>query len=292
MREFKPLEVESFLGKYIKSGLAFDMSKTSTGVSIYRDGKVTSFALQFDADDEEFTYATGLRMQELEESLLSVLDGDTHFDIIAVEEAILGVNAKVTSVAYALNYFIDYLIATGKLTCDKFVRINNKTWKRIIKSVTGTQSIKIGQDKEKKEIIEAFRRLNYPLASKHLTFKSWSAYMKSGYQDMLDSVGVLFGAVYYINVEGQSNNRIVRKSMKIVDSLEKAMKVSKFPVIDCPVQPSQLTTWYKGLTQVAKESTTFICKVPTLGRFGVEQGYLKLHDEYYIVVNVSVKIAK
>lgn len=292
MHDYKPVSIPEFVGKHIKTGLSLDISKTSTGLTFFNDGKITSCAVQFEIKDEASPYATGLRMVELEEAIFELTQGVTHFDVICVEEAILGINSKVSSVAYGLNYFIDYLLASGKVSCDKFHRVNNSSWKKVLRELTGAPTPKVGQDKDKKFVIEAMKRLGYALAYKHETFPSWNAYIKSGYQDMLDSVGLLFATVYMSYFDNRLTKKTVTKKLKIFDSLEKSLKFAKFDIIDANVTPSQLSLWYKGLNKVADKSATYICKADSLGRFGVEQGYLEYHDTYYVVVNVTVKVVQ
>lgn len=282
-------KVEIFLENQGKSVLAFDLSKTSTGLAIYRNGELKTYALQFETKDEDTVLANGHRMMEMVDALKQLLGEDRHFDVICVEEALLGVNAKVSSVAYGLNFFIDYLVVSGVVTCSTFHRINNKSWKASLRAMAGTKTVKVGTDKEKREIIQSFKALGYPLAYAHESFKSWTAYKKSGKQDMLDAVGVMMGTLQALSSVGGGLRRKVTRSVKIATTLEEAVKSAKYPIREVSVHHSNLTTWYKTVASETFEPTSYLISTPKLGRFGVEQKYFTLSDQYFVLVNVNVK---
>jgi len=227
-------------------------------------------------------------MLELREAIVDIVGENTHFDLICVEEAILGVNAKVSGVAYALNFVIDMLILDGVITCDHFMRINNKSWKAIMRKHTGVIPLKSGSDKDKKDIINYFQALNYSMGYQVNSFKSWSAYMKSGIQDMLDSVGVMYGSVEKVFRESNRSTKKVRKTQKVFDNLEEAVKYAKLPIKEVSISPEKLLPWFDDLKFVTDESTSYIVKTNSLGRFGIVKGYLHDYETYYLVVNVKL----
>lgn len=286
--EIKAVSVDGFIGKYVDRALSLDVSKTSTGLTIFDNGRTQPYCLKLETDDNTAKYPVGERMLELREAIVDIVGENTHFDLICVEEAILGVNAKVSGVAYALNFVIDMLILDGVITCDHFMRINNKSWKAIMRKHTGVIPLKSGSDKDKKDIINYFQALNYSMGYQVNSFKSWSAYMKSGIQDMLDSVGVMYGSVEKVFREPSRSTKKVRKTQKVFDNLEDAVKYSKFRIKEVSITPEKLLPWFDDLKFVTDESTSYIVKTNSLGRFGIVKGYLYDYETYYLVVNVKL----
>ena len=286
--EIKAVSVDDFIGKYVDRALSLDISKTSTGLTIFENGRTQPYCLKLETDDNTAKYPVGERMLELREAIVDIVGENTHFDLICVEEAILGVNAKVSGVAYALNFVIDMLILDGVITCDHFMRINNKSWKAVMRKHTGVIPLKSGSDKDKKDIINYFQALNYSMGYQVNSFKSWSAYMKSGIQDMLDSVGVMYGSVEKVFREPSRSTKKVRKTQKVFDNLEDAVKYSKFSIKEVSVEPEKLLPWFDDLKFVTDESTSYIVKTDSLGRFGIVKGHLHDFETYYLVVNVKL----
>lgn len=286
--EIKAVSVDDFIGKYVDRALSLDVSKTSTGLTIFENGRTQPYCLKLETDDNTAKYPVGERMLELREAIVDIVGENTHFDLICVEEAILGVNAKVSGVAYALNFVIDMLILDGVITCDHFMRINNKSWKAIMRKHTGVIPLKSGSDKDKKDIINYFQALNYTMGYQVNFFKSWSAYMKSGIQDMLDSVGVMYGSVEKVFRETNRSTKKVRKTQKVFDNLDDAVKYAKFNIKEVSITPEKLLPWFDDLKFVTDESTSYIVKTDSLGRFGIVKGYLHDYETYYLVVNVKL----
>ena len=56
IREFN---LERYLGNHIKSGLAIDVSKNSTGLTVFRNGKIETYVLQTEITDDSSTIHLG-----------------------------------------------------------------------------------------------------------------------------------------------------------------------------------------------------------------------------------------
>lgn len=285
--DIKEFNLERYFGNHIKSGLALDVSKNSTGLAIYRDGKVETYLLQTEITDESSPIHLGYRMEEFLNFVLERVRGE-HFDVVCVEEALTGINHKVNAVALALNPLIDYMIAKGDISCGSFYRINNVTWKKILRDLSGVKPIKKGTDAAKKEIISGFQALNFELGFKVDEYSSWSSYKNSGWQDRLDAVGVLLGVVRkYIDkaVVGSKKKRV---SMKVFGSKERALKYAKFNVLPVEVGANQLLTWSKRVKDYTNESTSYIFEGSSLGSFGVTKKIFEMYETYYVVFNITV----
>lgn len=285
--EIKEFDLERYFGKHIKSGLALDVSKNSTGIAIFRDGKIETYLLQTEIKDESSAIHLGYRIDEFMKFVLDKVSGE-HFDVVCVEEALTGINHKVNAVALALNPLIDYMIATRQVTCNNFYRINNVSWKKILRELAGVAPLKKGTDAAKKEIISGFKALNFGLGFKVDEYSSWSAYKSSGWQDRLDAVGVLLGVVRkYIDNEVVDNVK-KRVSFKVFDSEEKALKYAKYGVQELEVTSNHLLSWFKTCKDFTNQSTSYLYKGTSLGSFGVNKRVFDMFDVYYLVFNVSV----
>lgn len=112
--------------------------------------------------------------------------------------------------------------------------------------------------------------------------------MKSGIQDMLDSVGVMYGSVEKVFREPNRSTKKVRKTQKVFDNLEDAVKYAKFHIKEVSISPEKLLPWFDDLKFVTDESTSYVVKTNSLGRFGIVKGYLHDYATYYLVVNVKL----
>lgn len=281
-------DVDTYIGRYVNRALSLDISKTSTGISIFEDGEIASgfYKLQTVGD---IGIAVGQRIVELENEIVRLCNGNTHFDLICVEEAILGINSSTSANAYALNFVIDTLLAKGILTCDVFVRLNNKSWKATIRQLSGVQPLKSGTDVEKKNVIRYMEGLEVPLATKHKEYKSWSAYMKSGYQDALDSIGLMVGAIDYHYIQGKVKIEPKSLQMKVFGDLASALKFAKHDIVEDRVTTSGLQSWYTSLKTREEQEKSYLVKIKNLGAFGVKHKLFGNFDEFFLVVNANKK---
>ena len=156
--------------------LGLDISETNTGICMYRNGEKMGANAYLESKDGDF-YEVRLR-RELKECLKEVVSNIT-FDVIIVEDAFQGVNPMVTRKLYAINTAIDELILDGVCGCKKFLRVNNKLWKSWLFSIDTEGLYKSMEDKER---IENCLRL-LGVYEEH----------DDGYQDRLDSCGMLLG---------------------------------------------------------------------------------------------------
>ena len=284
IREFN---LERYLGNHIKSGLAIDVSKNSTGLTVFRNGKIETYVLQTEITDDSSPIHLGYRMDEFMKFILDKVEGE-HFDVVCVEEALTGINHKVNAVALALNPLVDYMLATKKISCDKFYRINNVTWKKLLRNLSGVKALKKGTDAAKKEIIAGFQALNYELGYKVDEYKTWTAYKNSGWQDRLDSVGVLLGVVRQYIDNAVVENTKKKVAFKVFGSEEEAIAFAKYNLLALEVPAKSLLSWSKKVKSITNESTSYLYKGTSLGSFGVTKKIFEMYDMYYVVFNITV----
>ena len=274
--------------------LALDLSKTSTGIA-YWDGQILeTFNLKSSIKDLDSPYSVGLRMQELKDFLLmKVLRGGVELDMLCVEEALLGNNAKTSSLAYALNFTLDYLLAEGVLKAKRFFRVSNKTWKATLRSETGVAPLKKAvwskDNAEKEEILLCLQELAHPWANKWREYDSFEVYLKSGYQDQLDAVGLAIHCVKTYGLDERPQVLSRKTTVKVYTDKLKAEKYAKYPLERVSGIPkNQIHTWVDTCGKDEIESKSYLLETPYLGRFGVKAEVFEESDMYYIVVNVTL----
>ena len=279
----------------LNSILALDLSKTSTGIAYWNGQTLETFNLKSKIKDLDSPYSVGLRMQELKEFILvEVLKNEVvELDMLCVEEALLGNNAKTSSVAYALNFTLDYLLAEGVLKAKRFFRVSNKTWKATLRAETGVAPLKKAvwskDNAEKEEILLCLQELAHPWASKWKDFDSFEIYLKSGYQDQLDAVGLALHCVKTYGLDEKPQVLSRKTSVKVYTDKAKAEKYAKYPLKRVfGIPKNQIHTWVDSCGKNEVESKSYILETSSLGRFGVKAEVFEDADLYYIVVNVTL----
>ena len=274
--------------------LALDLSKTSTGIAYWNGQTLETFNLRSKIKDLDSPYSVGLRMQELKDFILvKVLKGQAELDMLCVEEALLGNNAKTSSVAYALNFTLDYMLAEGVLKSKRFFRVSNKTWKATLRSETGVTPLKKAvwskDNAEKEEILLCLQELAHPWANKWREFDSFEIYLKSGYQDQLDAVGLAIHCVKTYGLDEKPQVLSRKTSVKVYTDKSKAEKYAKYPFERVSGIPkNQIHTWVDTCGKDEVESKSYLLETDSLGRFGVKAEVFEESDNYYIVVNVTL----
>lgn len=276
--------------------LALDFSKTSTGVAYWNGEDLKTFNLKSSIKDSDSSYSVGLRMQELKDFLLcKVLRGDFELDMLCVEEALLGNNAKTSSVAYALNFTLDYLLAEEILKAKRFFRVSNKSWKATLRRETGVDALKKAQwsknNPDKEEVILCLQELGHPWGSEWRKYKSFESYLKSGIQDQLDATGLALHCVKVYGLDGKPYVLSKKTSSKIFTNKEKAEAYVKFPVEwSKDIPKNMIKSWVSSCGGDSYESKSYVLETDSLGRYGVSEGYFEESDLYYIVVNVELVV--
>ena len=167
-REIEKLTLDSIL-KLCNSAISLDISKLSTGVVIYREGKYESYTISVGGIDSE----AKMRFQ-FKADLRSLVEG-LHFELAIVEDAIGGVNFKTTRTLLALNTVLEELALEGVCTYDKFFRKGNGEWKKWLRKCYKVPFAPT----HKHEIKEIMRYLGF----------------ENNCQDVLDAMGMLVGVL-------------------------------------------------------------------------------------------------
>lgn len=267
--------------------LALDISKLSTGIAFFDGFELFSACSQTKLD---FTneFSIGRRMVEIEETILELTKGVNDFDVVVIENGILGQNADTTSVAYGLNFFIDYLIASGKIYTKRLVRVENTSWKKTLGELGGIKRERSGEEIEKSYILKNLQALGNDLACSVGEVSSWSKYLKTGTQDQLDAIGLALHLVRTFDFKNELNSVPHRrkKTIKVFGSMkeiEEELKGEKIPRLT-KVSSKQLLPYYKNIDCFKEQ--TIVIKTDNISRLGIAIRDFQILDEYYILIQV------
>lgn len=167
---------ESSLIPKVGSFLGLDISERSSGVCLYENGEKTSANISLITPDDAEYKEVRLR-RELKENLRQLISGK-QLDLVIVEDAFQGVNPKTTRTLYALNTAIDEMILDGECGCKHFLRVGNQSWKSWLYKIDTEGN---------------FKGLNDKLRIQKCLEQLGVYDEGEGYQDRLDSCGMLLG---------------------------------------------------------------------------------------------------
>lgn len=168
--------------KAVKSALSLDISKTSTGVTIWDGSKLQHFIISLDGVVEEY------ESRRLFKEYLSELTQGYAFEFVCVEDVFGGENYKTARSLLALNTVPDELINEGVFSCEKLYREENSSWKSALREYGKLG----GSPKHKIEIQWMLKNLDVDI---HSFDRFNTSDKKDRFQDILDSLGMLLGVV-------------------------------------------------------------------------------------------------
>lgn len=176
--------------------LGLDISESSTGVCVYERGvrRTYNFSLNL---GEKSVHSEALLRRCLKENLRGIILGK-YFDVVIIEDVFQGINASTTRVLYALNTAIDEMILDEEVTCGKFFRVSNQTWKSWLYAIDIGGYTKGMNDK---------LRIETCLSMLGITESG------EGFQDRLDATGMVLG--YLIDPEGAEKKLNMKDKKKV-----------------------------------------------------------------------------
>lgn len=188
------LNVLSELDIIPKTGiyLGLDISEESSGICLYKDGEKVSANISLVTKESEDFYEVKCR-RELKDCLLELVSG-LNIDVIVIEDVYQGVNPKTTRILYAINTAMDELILDGACSCKRFIRVQNKVWKSWLFKLDTEHRFKGLEDKLR---IQKCLELVGVVDS------------GEGFQDRLDSCGMLIGYFYF------GKNEVIRSNKRV-----------------------------------------------------------------------------
>ena len=182
--------------------LGLDISELSTGVCLYSEGSKKTYNFTSRTSSKEKHFEVLVR-RELKNNLRSIIFG-MNFDVVIIEDVFQGVNPLTVRVLHALNTAIDEMILDGEITCQKFLRVSNKSWKSWLFTVDSSGITKGYNDK-----------LRIQTCLEMLGVRESG----TGYQDRLDATGMVLG---YLLCREEADKKELRKTMRrvVVEDIE------------------------------------------------------------------------
>lgn len=216
--------------------LGLDLSKNSTGITVISNGEFESHNFTLKEVPKEERFRELVYRRQLYDYLKESYEG-CRFKTIVVEDVHAGVDPQVTRMLYSLNTVIDELVYDGYIGCDNFIRANNKSWKSWLWSIEP----QVGKGLDDKGRIEAL--LRYLGVSDH----------GKGYQDRLDSLGMLIGYFFKNEVQKEDLNLLTKVRWSdvyygVVDTLDEIKHLpspyNQLPVVEVNSGTKELTKDY------------------------------------------------
>lgn len=132
---YKTLTSESILSVF-KSGIGLDIAKNHTGVSIWRDGVLTTQGFAIDMEYEKTDYMAEAKMRlEFKRKLTEILQG-YDWEVCVVEDVYGGTNFDTTRKLLALNCVVDELALEGIVSIEHIYRLKEAEWMRSLRQLT------------------------------------------------------------------------------------------------------------------------------------------------------------
>lgn len=270
----KKVNAMEMLHKGYELALAIDPSQNGSGLAIYkRSNEVEPLTLVSSAltyDDKNTDPMRYFKMQqEFANDLLEFIEYTTGekqptFDCIIIEDTLLKHNPQIFKRLILINHVIDYLIGTEQVKTKSFLRLNNETWKKELRSY------KIGKKykTDKLDIEESLILLELPYA---LTNQHESTAWKDrhNYQDKLDAVGLLIAGLTLKDTEviKVKRSKLQKITYEVVTTIPDKNK--GYTRIDVKNPSANIEETLKALR---KEETPIKCFIPftSLGHWGIK----------------------
>lgn len=180
--------------------LGLDISKDSSGITYVENGERITGNIVL--EDTKGVHKEVLLRRALKEDLRELVKGKD-FDVIIIEDAFVGENAETVRMLFALNTAIDEMLLDGECSTKVFVRVPNKLWKSWLCKSIDTEGVTTGlNDKEKIRI--CLEMIGVVEEGK-------------GYQDRLDSIGLLVSYFLKGNEEVKEGKLEKKRKVRLCD---------------------------------------------------------------------------
>lgn len=152
------------------------------------------------------------RRKEFREFLINLI-GKEKMPVVFVEDVIAGTNFLTTKGLIQLNTIVDDLKEYGILDIDKIKRIDNKKWKKYLKSACNYEG-NIKKEEDKQLIKNCLNQIGFNENVK---------------QDIYDAIGIAVSVIYRDNIlkEEPKINTVLKKDLKSGYSIKQFMEKDK-----------------------------------------------------------------
>lgn len=186
--------------------ISLDISVRSTGWVKSLNGNIEYGTYAIKSVDETD------RRKEFREFLINLI-GKEKIPVVFVEDVIAGTNFLTTKGLIQLNTIVDDLKEYGILDIDKIKRIDNKKWKKYLKSACNYEG-DIKKEEDKQLIKNCLNQIGFNENVK---------------QDIYDAIGIAVSVIYRDNIlkEEPKINTVLKKDLKSGYSIKQFMEKDK-----------------------------------------------------------------
>lgn len=186
--------------------ISLDISVRSTGWVKSLNGNIEYGTYAIKSVDETD------RRKEFREFLINLI-GKEKIPVVFVEDVIAGTNFLTTKGLIQLNTIVDDLKEYGILDIDKIKRIDNKKWKKYLKSACNYEG-DIKKEEDKQLIKNCLNQIGFNENVK---------------QDIYDAIGIAVSVIYRDNIlkEELKINTVLKKDLKSGYSIKQFMEKDK-----------------------------------------------------------------
>lgn len=186
--------------------ISLDISVRSTGWVKSLNGNIEYGTYTIKSVDETD------RRKEFREFLINLI-GKEKIPVVFVEDVIAGTNFLTTKGLIQLNTIVDDLKEYGILDIDKIKRIDNKKWKKYLKSACNYEG-DIKKEEDKQLIKNCLNQIGFNENVK---------------QDIYDAIGIAVSVIYRDNIlkEEPKINTVLKKDLKSGYSIKQFMEKDK-----------------------------------------------------------------
>lgn len=186
--------------------VSLDISVRSTGWVKSLNGNIEYGTYTIKSIDETD------RRKEFREFLINLI-GKEKMPVVFVEDVIAGTNFLTTKGLIQLNTIVDDLKEYGILDIDKIKRIDNKKWKKYLKSACNYEG-NIKKEEDKQLIKNCLNQIGFNENVK---------------QDIYDAIGIAVSVIYRDNIlkEEPKINTVLKKDLKSGYSIKQFMEKDK-----------------------------------------------------------------
>lgn len=269
--------IEGILSKW-DSALGLDIAPNHTGISIWRDGKLSVYGFCIDESlsvDDVFYYA---KVRRFFRSKFNEFFGGMTFQHICVEGCYGGENYTTVKALLNINDVVDDMILDGEVFCENFSRVPETKWMsgctKITKVVAGLNS-KVKIQKILKELGFEFYLENCDKTEKYKK--------EIFFEDICDAVGITLGVcmLQKLNIPLRSSRSVALSSIKThyVPYFDDIYKLDKGLAHDVCIYEviMNTSTIESEIKRLVSEDTDqmYVVRLNTteLGNWGIKRGF-------------------
>ena len=285
--EIRETTLEDIL-QVFDSAIGIDPSKNHTGISIWRDGKLTTLGFQTKQTGKDDPFEEARMRLDFKRKLADLIRGMS-FEVCVVEEVYGGANFTVTRKLIAVNTVIDELILEGVVEVKHFHRLLAQQWGEGIRDIVEIQP---GfKSKIRTQIVLEHLKVPFYMENKDL---SQARKKEIYFEDKCDAIGMLLGlAMIQKSKEDKSKPvgiKISDVQMYFVEDFFDVYNLEDDIIEDYPIYEYETDgkeiefDILEYLSKSPQEVAVIKVEISQLGRFGIEHKFKFYPQQHGFIV--------